>query len=278
MTGYATSVEPMYFELFVNFRSPIPATDPANKYANTVLNMAEVSEPPFFDKEVTMAGFKKNQTNGSDRLKKKRKSKRDSLYVASLNQEQISYVVDRYNITEEMFNVFSKRVRQKFLSFTFKSEIAVGDGVSKDVHSTFFEEIYKQRCAGIKANVPTILTETEAEIFGTIITQAYIQHNVFNVRLAKAAFEYLIFDNVRDKTLIESLLLFIDNRERDIIRKCLDDASKVITDKDELQDILIDCEVSSPPNDRHFKELMIEVAKSNLSKSLLGRPSYKRNR
>ena len=266
----ATSVEPMYFELFVNFRSPIPATDPANKYANTVLNMAEVSEPPFFDEEVTMAGFKENQNNDSDRLEKKRKSKRDSLYVASLNQEQISYVVDRYNITEEMFNVFSKRVRQKFLSFTFKSEIAVGDGVSKDVHSTFFEEIYKQRCAGIKANVPTILTETEAEIFGTIITQAYIQHNVFNVRLAKAAFEYLIFDNVRDKTLIESLLLFIDNRERDIIRKCLDDASKVITDKDELQDILIDCEVSSPPNDRHFKELMIEVAKKQFIQKPFG--------
>ena len=38
----ATSVEPMYIELFVDFRSPIPATDPANKYANTVLNMAEV--------------------------------------------------------------------------------------------------------------------------------------------------------------------------------------------------------------------------------------------
>ena len=266
----ATSVEPMYFELFVNFRSPIPATDPANKYVNTVLNMAEVSEPPFFDEEVTMAGFKENQNNDSDRFEKKRKSKRDSLYVASLNQEQISYVVDRYNITEEMFIVFSKRVRQKFLSFTFKSEIAVGDGVSKDVHSTFFEEIYKQRCAGIKANVPTILTETEAEIFGTIITQAYIQHNVFNVRLAKAAFEYLIFDNVRDKTLIESLLLFIDNRERDIIRKCLDDASKVITDKDELQDILIDCEVSSPPNDRHFKELMIEVAKKQFIQKPFG--------
>ena len=83
----------------------------------------------------------------------------------------------------------------------------------------FFEEIYKQRCVGIDANVPTSLTETEAERFGTIITQAYIQHNVFPVRLAKAIFEYLIFNNVQDKTLIESLLLYIHNRERDIIRK-----------------------------------------------------------
>ena len=89
-----TSVEPMYFELFVDFRSPIPATDPANKYANIVLNMAEVSEPPFFDEDITMPGFKENQTNDSDRLEKRRKSIRDSLYVASLNQEQISYVVD----------------------------------------------------------------------------------------------------------------------------------------------------------------------------------------
>ena len=76
-----TSVKPVYFELFVDFRSPIPATDPDNKYADTVLNMTKVSEPPFFDEEVTMAGFMENQTNDSDRLKKKRKSKRDSLYV-----------------------------------------------------------------------------------------------------------------------------------------------------------------------------------------------------
>ena len=34
----ASSIEPVYFELFVDFRSPIPATDPANKYVNTVLN------------------------------------------------------------------------------------------------------------------------------------------------------------------------------------------------------------------------------------------------
>ena len=44
----ATSIESMYFKLFVDSRSPIPATNPANKYANTVLNMAEVSEPQFF--------------------------------------------------------------------------------------------------------------------------------------------------------------------------------------------------------------------------------------
>ena len=127
--------------------------------------MVEVSEPPFFDEDVTMPGFKENQTNDSDRLERKRKSIRDSLYVASLNQEQISYVVDRYNIIEEMFNVFSKRVRQKFSTFNFKSEIVVGDGIFKDAYSTFFEEIYKQRCAGIDANVPTSMTDRSRKIW-----------------------------------------------------------------------------------------------------------------
>ena len=130
-------------------------------------------------------------------------------------------MIDRYNIVEEMFNVFSKRVRQIFLSFSFKSEIAVGDGVSKNAYSTFFGEIYKQLCAGINANVLTSLTETEGGRFGTIISQAYIRHNVFPVRLAKAVFEYLIFHNVRGKMLIESLLLYIHNREKEISENSL---------------------------------------------------------
>ena len=70
--------------------------------------------------------------------------------------------------------------------------------------------------------------------------------------------------------LIGSLLLYIHNRERDIVRKCLGDASKVITYKDELWDILIDCEVSTPPNERNFKEIMIEAAK----KQFIQKPFY----
>ena len=106
---------------------------------------------------------------------------------------------------------------RNFCHLLLKARLRLGMAFQKMCIQLFFEEIYKQRCAGIKANVPPSLTETEAEIFGTIIAEAYIQHNVFNVRLAKAAFEYLIFDNVRDKTLIESLLLYIHNREREIL-------------------------------------------------------------
>ena len=44
----------------------------------------------------------------------------------------------------------------------------------------------------------------------------------------------------------------------------------MITFKDELWDILIDCEVSTSPNDRNFKELMIEASK----KQFIQKPFY----
>ena len=44
----------------------------------------------------------------------------------------------------------------------------------------------------------------------------------------------------------------------------------MIAYKDELWDILIDCEVSTPPNERNFKELMIEAAK----KQFVQKPFY----
>ena len=78
--------------------------------------------------------------------------------------------------------------------------------------------------------------------------------------------------------------------ERDIIRKWLDDASKVITYKDKLWDI--DCEVTTRPNDRNFKELMTEAGKKQFIQQpfcifrknvnwigrFLERPCYKRIR
>ena len=61
---------------------------------------------------------------------------------------------------------------------------------------------------------------------------------------------------------------YISITERDIIRKCLDDASKVITFKDELWYILNDCEVSTPPNDRNFKEIMMKQHKKQFIQKL----------
>ena len=96
---------------------------------------------------------------------------------------------------------------------------AFGDGITKDVYSYFFKGLFQFRCAGIDASVPTSLTDEEAERLGIIITHAYVQQNIFPVGLAKSVFEYMLTNDVRDDTLLESLLLYLNVRERQLIKK-----------------------------------------------------------
>ena len=87
---------------------------------------------------------------------------------------------------------------------------ALGDGVIKDVYSYFFKELFRFRCAEIDAGVPTSLTDEEAERLRMIIIHAYVQQNILPVGLAKSVFEYMLTNDVRDDTLVESLLLHVD--------------------------------------------------------------------
>ena len=102
---------------------------------------------------------------------------------------------------------------------------AFGDGITKDVYSYFFKELFQFRCAGIDASVPTSLTDEEAERLGIIITHAYVQQNIFPVGLAKSVFEYMLTNDVRDDTLLESFLLYLNVRERQLIKKAISDSS-----------------------------------------------------
>ena len=65
---------------------------------------------------------------------------------------------------------------------------ALGDGVTKDVYSYFFKELFRFRCAGIDASVPTSLTDEETERVGIIITHAYVQQNLFTSWISKISF------------------------------------------------------------------------------------------
>ena len=43
-----------------------------------------------------------------------------------------------------------------------------------------------------------------------IITHAYVQQNILPVGLAKSVFEYMLTIGVRDDTLLELFLLYVD--------------------------------------------------------------------
>ena len=66
------------------------------------------------------------------------------------------------------------------------------DGVTREVYSVFFKDLFLLKSAGLEASVPITLNSKKAESSGSImITNSFINNNFFPVCLAKATFEYL---------------------------------------------------------------------------------------
>ena len=185
-----------------------------------------------------------------------------TVYLPPLSQDNVIYKVDRFSVMEELLSVFGERVGSKLLNLEYKDENAFGDGVTRDGYSYFFKELFRFRCAGIDASVQTSLTDEEAERLGMIISRAYVQQNILPVGLAKSVFEYILTNNVRDDTLLESFLLYVDVRERQLIKKAISDSSLIKKHHHELWDILLDCGLNSPPKVSNFTTLLKEAAKN----------------
>ena len=134
---------------FRQYQSIVAVSDPVAKYDNAVLNMEESDTALSFDdndEEVTMLGYSSKE-DIFERLEKKRNDAKMTVYLPSLSQDNV------------MFSVFGKRAGSKFLNLEYKDEEAFGDGVTKNVYSYFFEELFRFRCAGIDASVLTSLTD-----------------------------------------------------------------------------------------------------------------------
>ena len=98
------------------------------KESDTVLSFDDDDD----DEEVTMLGYSSKESF-LERLEKKRNDAKMAVYLPSLSQDKVIYKVDRFNVIEELFSVFGKRVGIKFLNLEYKDENTFGDGVTKDV-------------------------------------------------------------------------------------------------------------------------------------------------
>ena len=139
--------------------------------------------------------------------------------------------------------------------------MATGDGVTGKVYSVFLKDLFLLKSAGLEASVPIELNSKEAESLGSMITNSFINNNFFPVRLAKATFEYLVFGDVRNSTLIESFKLCLQSNERSILEKVLKSINVCDFDWQILWDALIDAGTASKPNLSNIMEIVLKTAK-----------------
>ena len=163
-----------------------------------------------------------------------------------------------------MFSFYETLNTEELSHITFVKESAYGDGVTREVYSQFFKELFALKSSGVESNVPYSLTVTEARALGKLMIHAFIQSNFFPLNFAKATFEYLARSTVRNSSLIESFLFFIQKKERAVFTNFLYKKSESFSpeDKDIIWDVLIDCGVSAIPNPTNIKELVLQAARA----------------
>ena len=74
---------------------------------------------------------------------------------------------------------------------SFKDENAVGDWVSRDAYSAFFESVYSKMEGHFEKFPSTCLEEDELNILGRVMTHAFILFDVFPVALCKVSMKKL---------------------------------------------------------------------------------------
>ena len=148
-----------------------------------------------------------------------------------LSQSVTTIEVSRENIYADMINRFTKRnVLANQVVIHFTDENAVGDGVSRDAFSAFFESLYG-KMDGYFEKIPTSkITEDELEIVGKIIHHGYIQYGMIPSRLSRSCFKYYLFETISDEELITSFFNFVTPLEAERIKNFTSNDTQSIMD------------------------------------------------
>ena len=214
---------------------------------------------------VSFTGYSTNQCSTQDKyteLQKRKEQEREKI------TKEVIFEVNRNNIYNDMIALYRKRnIMLNCVKLTFKDENAIGDGVSRDAYSEFFQAVY-QKMEGEFVKIPANrLDDDDLEIIGKIIHHAFVLYDIFPMQLSKAAFQYYLFDNVDKNDLVESFLGFITPTEREMIENFGKDS---VRHKQAVMDILSDYSIFENPTDDNLTRLL-EMA-ANIA--LIRQPCY----
>lgn len=153
--------------------------------------------------------------------------------------------VDHDNIYEDFINMYSNNdIHTKNICITFKGESGVGDGVTRDAFSTFFNKM-GTKFQGDNEWVPLPTTEsTELKIIGRIITHAFLTQKIFPVHICRSSLQHILLKEVSNDELFYSFLNFLPPCEGTLIQLFKEGKS---TDKQAVLDILCDCQIHTTP-------------------------------
>lgn len=130
-------------------------------------------------------------------------------------------LINRHEVVNELLSFYkdeSDAILFSKLHISFIDETGLGDGVLREVFSTFWDSFLSRYGEGNNqfAIVPT-LTEQDYEALGRMISHQFVLTGTFPIQLAEAQIMHLLFGEVSDECLIKSFLNLLPERECQIL-------------------------------------------------------------
>ena len=164
-----------------------------------------------------------------------------------------------------MINRFTKRnVLANQVVIHFTDENAVGDGVSHNAFSAFFESLYG-KMDGYFEKIPTAkIPEDDLEIVGKIIHHGHIQYGTISSRLSPSCFKYYLLETISDEELITSYFNFVTPLEAERTKNFTSN------DTQSIMDMLFEYSIFEITTTENIMKLVLKATKM----AIIRQPCY----
>ena len=144
-------------------------------------------------------------------------------------------------------------------------EEGTGNGVARDIYSSFWIDATDSYFIGEKERVPFVrhdLFKNEWKAISDILMKGYYDVGYFSVMISKAFLVYSIYGEVDEEILVDSFLNYICEDERETVQNVLAiDAKESIFESEDFLDILDRFKCRSKVRKFNARNIIIELDK-----------------
>ena len=146
------------------------------------------------------------------------------------NQESLQLVkIKRSNVRADMIAKFKDISIAQSIQFTFidprgEREAGVGSGVTRDIYSTFWEELSEHCFIGAQSRVPIVchdMYKDEWNAVGRILVKGYSDVGYFPTIISSAFIFYCLFGEPSDEILMASFKQYLPADEHVLMESML---------------------------------------------------------
>ncbi|XP_057296222.1 uncharacterized protein LOC130625171 [Hydractinia symbiolongicarpus] len=170
------------------------------------------------------------------------------------------FITKQINVTDD--------IRYIWIDPRGQEENGAGSGVSRDIYSSFWNEVYNAYLYGEQERVPQVrhdLYKQEWRAIGMIILKGYVDTGYFSISLSRAFLCFCLFGEVPEELLISSFLKYLSSDESQLVTKAIGkNEGENVIHSDEFAEILEQFKCKTVVTESNVKTVIIELARQEL--------------